>query len=123
MSPIILSIVRKNLEPNLKINPKRFDKLMTIISGWGEGDIIYPNHFKSQLLISFSEAYTILDNLVELGILKYVFQIYCHRCNEFQGRTMMDSLNKFPHEAYCDFNHKLSASKDVIVLYEVKIHD
>lgn len=119
MSPSTLSIVKKSLEENLKIDEKRKERLLDIIKLWKKDQIIYPNLIKSQLLISFNEAYNILDILENQGILKYAFQVYCHKCDKFQEIPIMDSLNEFPKNLYCDEDHQLDPLTDTILLYKV----
>lgn len=113
--------VKKNVEDQLKIklNSKRIDILMKNVAQWQKGKIIYPNELKSKLVLSFEEIYDILDIFEDLGVLRYAFQIYCCQCNKFLDFKILESLSLFPSDCYCDENHKLSPTKDVILLYKV----
>ena len=123
MLPNILLIAKQSLVDRSKINDKRKDILLEIIKTWKKGDIIYPNAIKSKLYISFEEAYDLLDIFEEIGILEYVFQIYCHKCNKFQDRPILNGLNEFSDDIYCDEDHKLSPLEDTILLYRVKVDE
>lgn len=120
MLPNILLIAKQSLVDRSKINDRRKDILLEIIKTWKKGQIIYPNAIKSQLYISFEEAYDILDIFEQEGILEYVYQVYCHKCNRFQDMPILNSLNEFPDEIYCEDDHRLSPLEDTILLYRVK---
>lgn len=119
MSPIILFNVKEKLEKSSKINSKRIDKLIDNMKLWRKGKIIYPNAIKSLLFISYLEAYEVLDLLVELDILVECYEIYCSKCEKFLDIGILESLNQFPENLYCEDGHKLSAFTDTVLLYKV----
>lgn len=123
MLPNILLIAKQSLEDRSKINDKRKNILLEIIKTWKPGDIVYPNTIKSKLFISFEEAYDILDIFEQNGILEYVFQIYCNKCNKFQDHPILNSLNEFQDDTYCNEDHKLDPFEDTILLYRVKKYE
>ena len=45
--------------------------------------------------------------------------MYCHKCDKFQEIPIMDSLNEFPKNLYCDEDHQLDPLTDTILLYKV----
>lgn len=120
MSPNILLNVKKNLLKVSIINEKRIDILIDNMKSWYIGKIIYPSQVKSMLLINYSEVYGILEIIKDLGIIKYNYEVYCNKCEKFVETPILDSLNQFPKNLYCDDGrHKLNPINDVILIFKV----
>lgn len=123
MSPTILLTVKENLEKSSKINSKRIQKLISNMKYWNKDKIIYPNHIKSLLFISYLEAYEVLNILVDLNILTECYEIYCSKCEKFLDMGILESLNQFPENVCCERGHNLEAFRDTILLYKVIVDE
>ena len=116
----ILLNVRESLEKNLKINNLRINILIENMKTWEKDKIIYPSQIKSLLLIDYSDVYRILDIIKNIGILEYNYEVYCSKCEKFVDTYLLNSLNQFPENLYCDSGkHKLNPIDDVILIFKV----
>lgn len=114
-----LCSVKEALKKNSAISEKKINVLVDNMLLWKKDDIIYPSRIKSLLHISFKDTYYVLDLIKDLGILTYNYQIYCSDCEKFQDEKLLFSLNQFPEDLYCEYNHKLSPIKDTVLIYRV----
>lgn len=120
MLPNILLNVRKSLEKASKINEKQIDILLNDMNSWKINQIIYPSRIKSLLLINYIKVYELLEIIKSLGILKYNYEVYCHKCEKFTDHSILSSINDFPDELYCDSGkHQLNPLEDVILIFKV----
>jgi hypothetical protein len=102
------------------INEKRIDRLIDYMRTWVRGKIIYPSQIKSLLVIDYSEVYKLLEIIKDMGILEYSYEIYCSACEKFVEAPILESLNEFPKEIYCDSGkHRLNPLKDTILIFRV----
>lgn len=116
----ILSNVKMNLENKLNLNNNRIELLIDFMKTWKKNDIIYPSQVKSLLLLDYDEVYKILNIIKDLGILEYNYEVYCSKCEKFVDTYLLDSLNQFPENLYCDLGkHKLNPLDDVILIFKV----
>lgn len=120
MLPNILLNVKQSLENSQILDDKRIEKLIKNMETWYKNKIIYPSQIKSLLLVDYSDVYKVLELIKEMGILKYNYEIYCSKCEKFVDTYLLNSLNEFPENLYCDSgNHKLDPLKDVILIFKV----
>lgn len=111
--------IKDILTKNPTINNDFIDKFIKIIATWEVGTIVYPGVLKEDLNVEYSTIYNILDEIRDMGILQYRFEIYCTCCDKVVGDKLLESLNQFPEKLYCDKGHKLNPLDNAIVLYEV----
>lgn len=114
-----LLAVKKKMTNSSKINEKRIDTLIDNMKYWEIGEYIYPNHIKAIINAEYNIVYDVLNEIKNLGILEYRFEIYCNICNKFIEKPPLKSLNEFPKEFYCDENHKLNPIDNTILIYKV----
>ncbi len=115
----ILLSVKENLTKSAIINETRINKLIQNMKLWKVGNDIYPNNIKSIINADYDIVYQVLDLIKEMGILEYRFEIYCNICDKYLDKAQLKSLNEFPHNLYCDENHKLNPIDNTILIYKV----
>ena len=114
-----LCSVEKKLKQASVINDIRINKLIENMEYWHVESIITPSRIKSLLHITYKETYQVLDVIKDMGILRYNFQVYCSECKKFIDRPILQSLAQFPEEDYCEHGHRLSATRDTVLVYRV----
>lgn len=119
MLPSILSDVKKNLMKSAIINEYRINLLIKNMKFWKKGKDIYPNNIKAIINSDYPVVYKVLDEIKDMGILEYRFEIYCSICDKYIDRKQLKSLNEFPEDLYCDENHKLNPIDNTILIYKV----
>lgn len=114
----LLDIKDKLIESSI-INENVIDKFIGIIKSWEVGTVIYPGELKEKLNVEYPTIYKALDEILDMGLLQYRFEIYCTCCDKVVGEKLLKSLNQFHEKLYCDKGHKLNPLDNAIVLYEV----
>ena len=116
--PTLLAAIT-NLQAKYHLNHYQSSKCHDFFSYIKIGDLIYPGHFKSKILVDIKTAYSFMEELKNLGFVKNVYEVYCTECGKSKG-VFIESLSDFKIDMACDFCSKdLSVFEDVIVLYKV----
>lgn len=123
MLPSTLLTVKESLMRIGIINDKRIEKLLQNMKYWKYGKDIYPNNIKAIINSDYEIVYKVLDEIRDMGILEYRFEIYCNICNKYIDRKQLKSLNEFPKDLYCDENHKLNPTDNTILIYKVVLNE
>lgn len=123
MLPNTLSTVKENLMKSAIINDNRIEKLLKNMKYWTYGTDIYPNSIKAIINSEYEIVYKVLDEIRDMGILEYRFEIYCNICNKYIDRKQLKSLNEFPKDLYCDENHRLNPTDNTILIYKVVLDE
>lgn len=121
MSPDVLYQIKDKLLEDDIISENKIDTLIKHLITYSPSNIVYPGTIKRKLSIPILDAYKILYALQELGVVKQVYEPYCHECDIFYDQTF-PSLSAIPKQACCpqcrkDFN----LATDAIVIFEVII--
>jgi hypothetical protein len=115
---VLLKIKDKLIKGSI-INENLIDKFIENIKEWEVGTIVYPGVLKEELNVEYPTIYKALDEIRDMGLLQYRFEIYCTCCDKVIGEKLLKSLNQFPEKLYCDKGHKLNPLDNAIVLYEM----
>ena len=92
-------------------------EVLDFISNYDKEKIIYPNEIKNIFGLNGYVIYSILDSLVQEGILKRVYLIQCTECG-YVDKTLYESLNQIAdnqlicHKCRCH----LHILQDIIML-------
>ncbi|MES5836474.1 hypothetical protein [Bacillus cereus group sp. MG11] len=117
----ILLKIKESLKQEVNLNEKQFQSLLTLLSFYNTGDLVYPGVIIRKLNVKMNEAYRILEILRTEGILELNFEVYCHKCKKYTGE-IFETIGQIPEDFYCDeCDEPLDLSNNIIVIYKVLV--
>lgn len=119
MLPDVLLKIKKWIKNENLLSESQLDELITKLSSYEKGKIVYPGTIKRHLGISIKEAYRVLFLLQKNGVLEVNYEVYCHACDKFQD-VIFKNLSEIPDDLDCQLCRKdIDREKDLIVVFRV----
>lgn len=118
MFPDTLSNVR-NLINSQSLSASELNQFIDLLGKYKIGDLLYPGVLIRKLGFSRGKVYDILDILKKDNILQINYEMYCHKCNQFEG-TRYETFGQIPNDMYCErCDEYLDPLDNSIVIYRV----
>ncbi|MFB5249627.1 hypothetical protein ACE38F_04405 [Bacillus mycoides] len=121
MLPNILLKIEEKLKGTSLLSGDQLDRFLVLLKRYKKGEWLYPGVLIRKLDIPSSKAYKLLDILKDIGILEVNYELYCHRCNTFEG-TIYETFSQMPNDLSCEgegCEAELIPLVNSIVIYKV----
>lgn len=114
-----LLIIKKIVKESNLLTELEIDEFLKLMKFYDKDDNVYPGVIMANLNISGDKTYKLLEILKNNSILRNAYEVYCHKCNQFQGQ-IYESFYQIPDKMFCrECNEALTFENNIIVLYRV----
>ncbi|XMA24651.1 hypothetical protein M9428_20890 [Bacillus bombysepticus] len=119
MLPNILLRIEEKLKGTSLLPGDQLGKFLELLKRYKKGEWIYPGVLIRKLGTPSSKAYKLLDILKDIGVLEVNYELYCHKCNTFEG-NIYETFSQVPHDLNCEgCEAELTPLVNSIVIYKV----